>query len=177
MKRALFRIGASWMALIPLVQPVLADDAADIMNAISDICIDRLENGRAIGAGLDRANAAMENKLLNGKAGKIWRLNNQKVVIVEHDSGETCEVMAIGVDPSDVGAALQVWMGFDGQAFTIDPEYKLPAQGSGGAYLARQLENGDFLQVFVQSQAEAKFVGMTASRVQDSVQARELLGL
>jgi hypothetical protein len=83
--------------------------------------------------------------------------------------------MGLGMDMDAFAAALNVWQ--SANRYGIDAHANISANAPGGAYIARQIEGGDFIQAFIQSQPEIKFVGITMSRVADSVQAREVLGL
>ena len=153
-----------------------ADGGADLVQSMSEICVASLETGANVGPGLTRAQPAMEAKLLNGKQGKIWRTENPKVVIVAHSSGETCEVMGLGILPSEFDRSLQAWLLDAGQTFKIDPGHNIQDATPGGAYLAQPLADGGYVQMFIQTHPETRFVGITVARVEDSVQAKELLG-
>lgn len=153
-----------------------ADGGADLVQSMSGVCVASLVSGTDVGPGLTRAEPAMESKLLNGKQGKIWRTENPKIVIVAHTSGDTCEVMGLGILPSEFSESLQVWLREDGQSFKIDPGHNMQDTTPGGAYLAQPLDDGGFVQMFIQTHPETRFVGITVARVEDSVQARELLG-
>lgn len=154
-----------------------ANEGADMIGAMAGICITSLESGAAVGPGLKRADPAMEAKLLNGKTGTVWRTWNAQIVIVAHDSGDTCEVMGIGMLPGGFARALNGWREDAGRSYAIDAGQNMPDDGPGGAYLARQMPERDFIQMFIQTQPEARFIGITVARVKDSTQAREVLGL
>ena len=112
----------------------------------------------------------METKLLNGKPGRIFRTASPKIVVLAHDSGTACEVMGLGIAIAEFSAALHAWLDVDSD-FVIDATANMPATGQGGASIARVMPEGDFLQAFIQTLAEAGFVGITVSRVAESAAA------
>ncbi|MGR3660401.1 MAG: hypothetical protein ACU0CA_04320 [Paracoccaceae bacterium] len=154
-----------------------ADDGADVVGAMSGICVTSLMSGAAVGPGLTRAGPATEEKILHGKIGKIWRTWNNKVVILDHASGKTCEVLGLGVTPSQFGLALESWLREGGAAYTPNKPVNFPDHKPGGIYLVTQLEDGGFIQMFIQSLPDAKYLEIIIARVAESAEARDVLGL
>lgn len=177
MKKPILDFGLSVMiATLGMGTIAKADGGTDLVESMSGICVSSLESGSEIGPGLTRAEPAMETKLLNGKQGKIWRTGNPKVVVVAHTSGETCEVMGLGVLPSEFDQSLMTWLQDEGQSYRISPGHNIQDNTPGGAFLARRLDDDGFIQMFVQTHPESNFIGITVARVADSAEARELLG-
>lgn len=150
--------------------------AEDLTEAAARYCVTPLHTDVALGFGLDRAPAAMEAKLLKGKIAKIYRTDNPQVLVVAHDSGQTCEIMAIGMDIEAFGAATSGWM-LDDAPFKASADSNINGDTPGGGYFAAQRGDGDFMQMFVTTHPESRFIGVTVGRVADSVHAREVLGL
>jgi hypothetical protein len=123
--------------------------------------------------GLTRAAPEMEAQLLDGKAAQLFRTANPKIVVVAHDSADTCEVMALGLTVSEFDTAFRVWLAAQ-DAYRVDALAKMGDDIEGGAYIARALEAG-FVQAFIQTHPKSGFIGITASRVAQSAQAEELL--
>jgi len=163
------------LALMLGASQAQASDGSEMVGALRDVCMVSLETRTAVGPGVTRAPAEMEAKLLNGKIASVWRTANPKIVVVAHDSGNTCEVMGLGMVVSDFAEALRLWAADAGMV--IDADENMNDDGPGGAYLARAMAEGDFVQIYIEAQPAQTFVGVTATRVQDSVQAKELLGM
>lgn len=156
---------------------VRADDGADVVGAMSGICVTALMTGAAVGPGLTRAEPAAEEKILHGKSGKIWWTWNNKVVVLDHASGRTCEVLGLGVTPSSFGLALEAWLRDAGSGYTPNKPVNFPDGKPGGIYLVTQLEDGGFIQMFIQSLPDAKYLEIIVARVAESSEARDVLGL
>jgi hypothetical protein len=151
----------------------MAGAADDAVASLVSACVAPLETGTAIGDGLVRAAPEMEAKLLDNKAGKLFRTENSSVVVVVHDSGDTCEIMALGLRIAEFDTAFRGWLA-DEPAYRIDAEANLNDDAPGGAYIARAIDTG-FVQAFIQTQPDTGFVGITVSRVSQSSAAEELL--
>ncbi len=151
-----------------------ADNGADLIDALSASCIEPLESGGALAEGLTKAPVSMSMQLLNGKDATLWRLPNAKLLVVAHNSGNTCEVMALGVDMAVLANALRGWAFEAG--YTIADGENMDLATGGGAYIVRALDEG-FVQIFVHTDAPRGFAGISAGRVEDSAQAREVLGM
>lgn len=167
----MIRILGVILTIIPAL--VFAGDREDLAHALSNACITPLETKTKLAAGFDPAPDAMAAKLLNGKDATLWRHENSKIVIVAHNTGETCEVMGMGLDMNAVAISIRGWAEASGYIFSEGENMDLAT--GGGAYLVRALDTG-FVQIFVHTDAERGFVGVTASRVKESTQAREVLG-
>jgi hypothetical protein len=158
-----------------LATPVFPGDADDTMAALIGHCVTPLETTAELGAGLPRAAPEMEAKLLDGKAAKILRTENPRVVVVAHDSGDTCEIMALGMVVSEFDQAFRDWL--EGQAdYRVDVTAKMTDAEAGGAYIARKLPDEGYVQAFIQTHPDSGFVGITVSRVVRSAAADELFG-
>ena len=158
-----------------LATPVFAGDADDTMAALLGHCVTPLEMSTELGAGLTRAAPEMEAQLLDGKAAKLLRTDNPRVVVVAHDSGDTCEIMALGMVVSQFDTAFRGWL--TGQPdYRVDATAKMTDDAAGGAYIARKLPDASYVQAFIQTHPESGFVGITASRVDSSAAADELFG-
>ncbi|MEO8531686.1 MAG: hypothetical protein ABI459_10715 [Deltaproteobacteria bacterium] len=174
MKTEDFDLRLAFVALF-LASPVFAGDADDAMTALLNQCVTPLETAAEVGAGLTRAAPAMEAKLLDGKAAKLLRTDNPRVVVVVHDSGVTCEIMALGMVVSEFDVVFRDWL-------TAQPDYrvdvgaKMTDEGPGGAYIARKLPEAGYVQAFIQTHPESGFIGITVSRVETSAAADELFG-
>ena len=154
--------------------PAFAATGEDAVSALQAHCLAPLEEGTALGEGLTRAVPEMEARLLDNKAARIFRTEDPSIVVVAHDSGETCEIMAIGTRPSDFDTAFRAWLG--GQAdYRINVEAAMGDVKPGGAYIARKVGEA-YVQAFIQTHPESGFVGITASRVESSASADELFG-
>lgn len=150
-----------------------AEFAAD---AVQTHCITPLHTGAALGEGLQRAPKDMEAKLLNGKIARLYRTDDPQILVVAHESGQTCEIMALGADLGAFGAAIEAWE-IDDTLFTASADSLIKADApSGGYYVAPRGEDG-FIQVFVTSRPDARFVGVTVARVPDGAMARQVLGI
>lgn len=158
-----------------LCAPALAQ-AEPVVQAVSDFCVLPLHQGAEMGDGLSRAPAEMETKLLNGKLGKIYRTANPQILVVAHDSGQTCEIMALGTDLSAFVAALGD-LRIDDGVFASSPDTTFPSDAPGGGYLAAVREAGGFMQIYLTTHPESRFIGATVGRVDDSAMARQVLGL
>ncbi len=154
--------------------PAFAADADAVLGALVKHCITPLETNGLLGATLTRADAGMETKLLDGKLGRVFRTANPKVVVVAHDSGSTCEVMGLGIAVAEFSASIGFWLEVDSN-YVIDSGANMPATGQGGASLARAMPEGDFILAFIQTLAEAGFIGITVSRLADSEIAKQML--
>lgn len=159
------------MGLLPGL--AFADDQQDLVGALSETCVAPLEQGMPMVQGLTAAPDAMAAKLLNGKDATLWRHANPKIVILAHNSGNTCEVMGLGLDMGAVSGVIRDWAAEAGYTVAEGENMDLPT--GGGAYLVRALDEG-FLQIFVHFDTPRKFIGISAGRVEDSAQAREVLG-
>ncbi len=170
-----FALKSRALALALLLMPglALADDRADIAGALAAACVTPLEERQPMAEGLERAPEAMAAQLLNGKDATLWRHANPKIVVVAHNSGETCEIMGIGFDMGDVAVAVRGWAAE--ADYTIAEGENMDRATGGGAYLVRALEP-DYVQIFVHTDAPRGFVGITAGRVKVSAQAEEVLG-
>jgi hypothetical protein len=156
-----------------IATPALASDGDDVMEALLSHCVSPLETGAPLAYGLQRAAPEMEAKLLDGKAARVFRTTNPKIVVVAHDSADTCEVMALGLTISKFDVAFRAWLG--GQTdYRVDAEAKMGDEIDGGAYIARALQAG-FVQAFIQTHPQSGFIGITVARVAQSAQAEELL--
>lgn len=154
----------------------LAAQAGAVIDATQRHCIDPLHTDVALGFGLERAPAEMEVKLLHGKQGRIFRTDNPQILVVAHDSGKTCEIMAIGTDISGFNAATAGWQ-LDGVAMTASEDSNVHLDKPGGGYYAGARASGGYIQIFVTSHPESRFLGLTVGRVEDSAHAREVLGI
>lgn len=153
-----------------------ADTGGDVVAAMERDCLAPLRAAAPLGTGLTRADAAMEATLLNGKIGKVYRTENSAVVVIGHASGDTCDVMGLAVPGAELAARFEAWRAGAGASFAASADTSIATSGAGGGYFASPLDGGGFLQIFV-TQHDTGFVGVTASRVADSAQAREVLGL
>ena len=151
----------------------LADDAEDLIDVLTEACVVPLQNEAVMAQGLDVASEAMATQLLNGKDATLWRHPNPKLVVVVHNSGNTCEIMGLGIDMAGAATAIRDWAG-DAQ-YTFAPGENMDLPAGGGAYLVRAVEDG-YVQIFVHVDTPRGFLGITAGRVADSAQAREVLG-
>jgi len=165
------------LALIALflASPVFAGDADDTMAALLGHCVAPLETTSELGAGLTRAAPEMEAKLLDGKAAKILRTENPRVVVVAHDSGDTCEIMALGMTISEFDTAFRDWLTTQ-QDYRVDATAKMADDVAGGAFIARKLPDAGYVQAFIQTHPDSGFIGITVSRVASSAAADELFG-
>lgn len=156
-----------------IVLPLSA--AADpVTQAVQSYCITPLANDIALGFGLERAPKEMEGKLLNGKVAKLYRTDDSRVLVVAHESGQTCEIMALGTDIVEFAIATSEWR-VDGVQMTASASTNINPEGQSGGYFAAALEAGGYVQSFVTVLPERHFIGVTTSRVDDSAQAREVL--
>lgn len=159
------------LALAPGV--IHAEDGPDLIEALSASCIMPLETGGGLAKGLEVAPDEMAARLLNGKDAVLRRHPNPRILVVAHNSGDTCEVMTLGIRAETVADGIRAWAGQAGYTIADGENMALPT--GGGAYLARALDEG-FVQIFVHTDAARGFTGITAGRVADSAQAREVLG-
>jgi len=166
--------GLAFIALAPLCSAAFASDGSDVLNAMVSNCITPLESKTRLGDTLARADAAMETRLLDGRLGRVFRTANPKVVVLVHDSGTTCEVMGLGIAIAEFAVSLDAWLDVDPN-FAIDAGANMPAQGQGGASIAGAMPEGDFVQAFIQTLAEAGFIGINVSRVADSEAPKAML--
>ncbi|MEN8837240.1 MAG: hypothetical protein ABF243_08865 [Celeribacter marinus] len=150
--------------------------AEPVARAVQDYCITPLAEDIALGFGLARASAEMERKLLNGKVAKLYRTDDSRIMVVAHESGQTCEVMALGADIVEFAVATGGWRVRD-TAPASSPSTNINPNGQSGGYFAARLGDDGFIQSFVTVLPERQFIGVTTSRVAQSAQAREVLGL
>ncbi|WP_417260466.1 hypothetical protein [Celeribacter sp.] len=148
--------------------------AEPVTQAVQSYCITPLEKEIALGFGLERAPKDMERKLLNGKVAKIYRTDDSRVLVVAHESGQTCEIMALGTDIVEFAVATSEWR-VGGAEMTASASTNINPEGQSGGYFAAALESGGYIQSFVTVLPDNRFIGVTTSRVADSAQAREVL--
>ncbi|GAA3856639.1 hypothetical protein [Celeribacter arenosi] len=150
--------------------------AEPVVDAVQSYCVTPLHGDTALGFGLTRASAQMEAQLLNGKDAALFRTDSPNILVVAHNSGQTCEVMALGTDQSDFVAATGD-LSLDGGVFAQSADTVYFADKPGGGYLVAPRDAGGFIQAFVTTHPESRFIGVTVGRVADSAMAREVLGL
>lgn len=148
--------------------------ADPVIDAVQAHCIDPLYHATPLGAGLEAAPAAMAAKLLNGKTAQLFKTADPQILVVAHNSGATCEVMALGHDFASFAQATDQWK-IGEVAFTASEGSQVFMEKPGGGYYVIARDAGGYVQMFVISQPEMGFLGITAARVDDSAQAREIL--
>lgn len=172
-------LSLSALSLLPVVGAAASETARStdaVVAATQRYCIDPLARDTALGFGLERAPAAMEAKLLNGKLARIFRTDDPQILVVAHDSGKTCDIMALGKDVGAFGAAIGDWQ-LDTAPFIASPDSQIHLDKPGGGFYAAQRAEGGFVQMFVTTQPQYRSIVVNVVRAQDSALAREVLGL
>lgn len=156
---------------------VLAQDGgAVMMQALSSGCLAKLNSGEFSEGTLKRGAPNVEAALLNGKQGRIWRTSDARVVIVDFDSATACDVMGLQIDVVEFRDALAAWQGIEGVAFTVSGDPELSETDPDGVYYVRKTDDDQYVQITITSNPEHNFIGVVTTRVEESFEAREVLG-
>lgn len=149
---------------------------AVMVQAMSSGCLAKLNSGAFVEGDLERGSAQMEAALLNGKQGRIWRTDDQRVVIADFESATACDVMGLQIDVGEFRDALLAWQGIEGVSYTVSGDPNLSLSDPDGVYFVRKTDNGEYVQITVTSNPERVFIGIVTTRVKESFEAREVLG-
>lgn len=154
-----------------------AQDGGSVMvQALSSGCLAKLNSGAFVEGDMERGSANMEAALLNGKQGRIWRTDDARVVLVDYASVTACDVMGLQIDVAEFRDALLAWQAIEGAGYTVSGDPNLSLTDPDGVYFVRKTDDGEYVQVTVTSNPERVFIGIVTTRVEESFEAREVLG-